>query len=220
MKHPLLKILTLIGVALIIYAATVFYLDWRIPRATATVQVHPTLSPFSGAGLRPRPYMESQYETAISNETLVIATQLLGIQENHQRAALLLMKKNVEEKPVRGTDFIAITAKYPDHDEAVRVANAVAEAYLQRRTSVENSRTNTALKALDDEVDRQQNEVTVYQNDLKVSGPGQDPISHALKQETYEQARALLREMKIKQKEVRVLLKMPHQPITIHQRAK
>ncbi len=55
----------------------------------------------------------------------------------------------------------------------------------------------------------------------------EDAITLSLKQsnytqakEQYEQARAMLREMKIKQQEARVLLKMPRDPITFHERAK
>ena len=38
--------------------------------------------------------------------------------------------------------------------------------------------------------------------------------------EDYEQTRDMLREMKIKQQEARLLLKMPKTPVTIHERAK
>lgn len=55
----------------------------------------------------------------------------------------------------------------------------------------------------------------------------EDAITLSLKQsnytqakEQYEQARAMLREMKIKQQEARVLLKMPRDPITLHERPK
>ncbi|MDB4653013.1 polysaccharide biosynthesis tyrosine autokinase [Akkermansiaceae bacterium] len=55
----------------------------------------------------------------------------------------------------------------------------------------------------------------------------EDAINLSLKQsnytqakEQYEQARAMLREMKIKQQEARVLLKMPRDPITLHERPK
>lgn len=54
-----------------------------------------------------------------------------------------------------------------------------------------------------------------------------DTIALSLKQnrynqakESYEQSRAMLREMKIKQQEARVLLKMPRNPITLHEKPK
>jgi uncharacterized coiled-coil protein SlyX len=68
----------------------------------------------------------------------------------------------------------------------------------------------------------------VFQNELKKIGSKEiDLVEQSLRQhnynqakEEYEQSRAMLREMKIKQQEARVLLKMPRKPVTIHERAK
>lgn len=43
MRRPLPKILALTGTAFALYLATVLYLDWRIPRATVTIQIHPSM---------------------------------------------------------------------------------------------------------------------------------------------------------------------------------
>ncbi|MDB4393593.1 hypothetical protein N9Z74_01420, partial [bacterium] len=54
-----------------------------------------------------------------------------------------------------------------------------------------------------------------------------DAVDRSLHQESYfqakegyEQSRAMLREMQIKQQKARTLLKMPRSPVTIHESAK
>ena len=43
MRLTLPKVLAALGITTLIAAATLFYLDSRIPRATATVQLHPAM---------------------------------------------------------------------------------------------------------------------------------------------------------------------------------
>ena len=67
----------------------------------------------------------------------------------------------------------------------------------------------------------------VEKMDDMVENRKDDTVSLSLRQnaynqarETYEQSRNMLREMKIKQQEARVLLKMPRDPITLHEKPK
>ena len=67
----------------------------------------------------------------------------------------------------------------------------------------------------------------VERMETMVEGKTFDTIELSLKQsrynqakEAYEQSRAMLREMKIRQQEARVLLKMPRDPITLHEKPK
>ena len=222
MKRPLITLALILVTGLAIFA----YRDSQIPRATATVQVHPSMIPTS--------YSENEYEFIVSKETLAAAADLLGIEKSQQPAAIKLMDENVTTSAVRGTDFITITAKYPDPQQAINTANAIAEAYVQRRAESENRRAQRAIEALDEELLFQQEKVTDHQTDLQIlieaNGhppfSGDDTVDLSLKQhhytqakETYEQARGMLREMKIKQQEARALLKIPRQPVTIHERA-
>ncbi len=235
MKRPLITLALIIVTTLAIIA----YRDSQIPRATATLQVHPSMIAIniesnSNGRQMTRHYMESEYQTIPSKETLALAATLLGIEENQQAEAIQLMDKNVTTAPIRGSDFITITAKYPDPQQAINTADAIAEAYVQRRTETEVSHANRALEALDEEILSQQEKVTAHQTDFQafidINGQppfnGDDPVELSLKhhqytqaKETHEQANAMLREMKIKQQEARILLKMPRQPITIHERA-
>jgi len=253
MKGPLLKITALALIAGLTLIGVHYYLDFRIPRATAIIQVHPSListSQHSQSGIISRKYMESEFETPLSQETLTQAAIALGISEDKREEALLSMKKNVTASPLRGADFIKITAKDEDQKQAARVANAIAEAYMQRRLESEISRAKGALEALDNELIAQKELVSSsrqeLQNLLKKIGynfPAEDlsfpkvtelpyhtaegTIEVTLAQhpynqavENFTQARAMLREMKLQQQEARVLLKMPRAPVTIHERAK
>lgn len=194
-------------------------------------------------------YMESEYDISISEEALTIAANALSIDTDQKSAALTLLKKRVKARPIRGTDYIEITAKDKDPAQAVKIANAVAEAYVQQRAALENSRAQRTLKALDEELDQQAQLVVDHRKDLETfmdhlklsfpldektfplledtpSQPDTDSIQYAINQSTYleeiesfTQSRAMLREMKIKQEEARILLKMPRNPVTIHQKA-
>lgn len=245
MKPRLTKILIFAVVLSTICVATLFYLDWRIPRATATLQVHPSLIPASANGRMYSGYMESEFETALSDETLTIASHSLGLTE----AAIPNLKKQLTVTPIRGSDFIKITAKDKLPKQAAKIANAVAEAYVQRRSAVSTARAKKAIEALDHErlsqeklVQKRQddfkaavekNKVTVTTSpigtpsiQLRVEEPV-DPLEHSLRihkvnqaMELYEQSRAMLREMKIKLDEAREILTQPLRPITIHERAR
>ncbi len=225
--------------------AVAYYLDARIPRATAILQVHPSPIISSTSGMMMQGYMESEFETITSPETLANAAETLNLTSDETAS----LREKVTTEPMRGTDFIKITVKHEDADRAIKIANAVAEAYVQRRAKTEESRAVRALESLDNELVAQDDLVQKYlqefrtaaeTNNVKVSsssfGPAtfelqteepNDPVEAPLRmsrvtqaKEDYEQAGSLLREMKIKQQEARVLLKMPREPVTIHERAK
>lgn len=318
--------------------------------SSAVVQVHPSvLAIQSGKNpgqLLTRNYMENEFETIVASETLKIAATLLKIDLEKNKDAITTLKKKISTHPRRGTDFIEIKVQDTDKKEAVRIANAVASAYIKRRTDAEATRAKNALAALDEELKAQSEMVTLHRNQLteliqkhgiphldgafapsggpmlvpapetalkilkeakpedklavaaaihlpknpvtplyndyhkslekldylsQAYGPkhpkiigarkavnearnkankaigqlpallqkqmsvprvtipqprGNDSVALSLRQhrynqakETYEQSRAMLREMKIKQQEARILLKMPRSPVTLHQKA-
>ncbi|MGY8660602.1 MAG: hypothetical protein ACKVKH_18470, partial [Verrucomicrobiales bacterium] len=95
-------------------------------------------------------------------------------------------------------------------------------------------RAGRALEALDEEILSQQQKITDCQNDLqsliKENGhppyDKKDTVELSLKQHIYhqakeniEQATQMLRELKIHHEKARTLLKKPHQPVTIYNRA-
>lgn len=187
--------------------------------------------------------MESEFETIASPETLATAADALNL--NTDEVASL--KGKVTTTAIRGTDDIKITVKRKGADQAIEIANAVAEAYVKRRAEAEESRAAKAIEALDNELLAQDKLVQEHHSELrqiietnKIKFEENDPsrpiypadndtnvLQLDLKKSTFDQAReqfeqasAMLREMKIKQQEARVLLKMPRSPVTIHERAK
>lgn len=240
----------LLGLTLILVLglSVTAYLDYRIPRATATVQLHPSILALHPAGVT-RSYMENEFEAILAHETLSLAASLLEIEKSHQDKAVQNMKENVTTAPIRGTDFITITAKDLDPQKAIDIANAIAEAYAQRRAKSKKIRAECALQVLDEELATQQKLVTAHRTDLtnlmtqiKIPFPPDgkpflksdgikfeeqvDSIQRSIYRESYDeevanfsQSRDMLRKMKIAQKEARTLLKNPRPPITIHERA-
>ncbi len=91
-------------------------------------------------------------------------TLQLGLPPNEDEIASL--KNQLTVSPVRGTDFIEITAKHPSQKQAVLIANAVAQAYLTRSAEIERHRTDRALEALDEEIQEQVKLVEKCQADL------------------------------------------------------
>ena len=175
-----------------------YYLDARIPRATAVIQVHPLT-------LMARSYMESEFESPLSPEVLESAAQeIISISPDNE-ANLQNLKAISSVTPRRGTDFIEITVKHQDREFAVLTANTLAKTYAKRRTEGEQQRAAAAFEALDEELQLQAEMVSGFEAEMM---------------EDYEQSRDMLREMKVKQQEARIRLKMPKTPITIHQRAK
>ena len=63
-----------------------------------------------------------------------------------------LLKTQLEVSPERGTEFLNITAKHQSQEQAILIANAVAEAYTSRQVVIERERTNQAIKILDEEI--------------------------------------------------------------------
>lgn len=220
----------IIGIASLLIAgiAVIYYLDARIPRATTILQVHPSTIAHSTSGVMTRGYMESEFETIASEETLAMAAESLNL--NYEEFSTL--KGKVTSEPLRGSDFIKITVKHQNADQAIKIANAIAEAYAQRRKKSEESRAAAAIEALDNETLSQEelvqkhlqefrtaaqtNKITVTTNSfgpatfqLQTQEPT-DPITASKRlsnvtraREEYEQSRAMLREMKIKQQETR-----------------
>ena len=127
---------------------------------------------------------------------------------------ITLLKKITTATLRKGTDFIDITVKHTPAEEAIRIANAIAEAGAERKAQSEKNRTKRAFEALDEELTTQQEKITALQSLINQNGP---PSSH--ENETLEKETAFLSEMKTKQQETRDFLKTPRIPITIHQRA-
>jgi capsular polysaccharide biosynthesis protein len=116
--------------------AALFYLDSQIPRATATLKVNPAALP-SSTGKLYSGYRENSFKLILSPETMNFAADSLAIPSQDRAEAIIQMTKNVTAKPIRGTDFIEITAKNPNSKKAAKIANAIAHAATKHRNEVQ-----------------------------------------------------------------------------------
>ena len=142
--------------------------------ATTTVQVHPgmiAINPTANPGtLLTKNYMENEFETVVAPTTLRAA--LLSLQPDNAKKkpipdeAVEKLRQKISAQPRRGTDFIEITATADTKKGALRLSNAVAEAYMNRRLETEKARATKALKALDAELLAQSEFVAEYRKEL------------------------------------------------------
>ncbi|MGJ8695705.1 MAG: hypothetical protein ACSHYF_05260 [Verrucomicrobiaceae bacterium] len=185
-------------------------------KSTAVIQVHPSMISANGPG---RGYMESEFETPASEENLRYVIEDISLDQGWNLSpeeTLAQLKLQVIAKPRRGTDFIEIIAKSHDEQEAKLLADAVAEAFISRKNSIEQDRAEMALEALDEELSKQEELVESAKKEL-LSLLGDHGDLRQPAETGYENARGLLKEMKVAQQEQRVLLKMPRTVITRHE---
>jgi len=96
-----------------------------------------------------------------------------------------------------------------------RAKNLMAEAHKEATSLKANLETKFDL--ISRQVKRLNEMLKTSEKDLIGLSLAQNQYNQA--KEAYEQSRAMLRDMKIKQQEARVLLKRPHSPVTIHEYA-
>ena len=133
--------------------------------STVVVQVHPSMlaiapstnSSTDGA-LMTRHYMESEFETVVSAETLNSAIQAIALDQRwglSLEETLEKVKTMVSAEPRRGTDFIEIKARSHNQEDAHDIVNAVVDSYIARRNKMEMARAKKAIEALDKELQEQ-----------------------------------------------------------------
>jgi len=118
-------------------------------RATSTIQIHPALKiPGMENQEVPDDYLDQALKNIRSEAVLNIASQKSGETPED-------IQKSLSLAPRRGTDFIDITAAHNDRGSAVRIANAVTDAYIEHRKTIEINKVEKALEALDVELEKQ-----------------------------------------------------------------
>ena len=108
-------------------------------------------------------------------------------------------------------------AKHPDIIAVEERAKGAME-YAQKEATSLKAVLSTKLELINLQVERMSEMVTQRQDDTVELSLKQHTYNQA--KEVYQQSRMLLREMKFKQTEARVLLKMPRDPITLHEKPK
>jgi capsular exopolysaccharide synthesis family protein len=114
-------------------------------------------------------WLETEFSIITSRETLrqVVKSQNLvkawnlGDPENQVaiNSAIDKLSRMVEPNEERGTELISIEVYSPDKYEAANIANAVADAYEERRKEYERHRNREAVDMLQMELDNQEKKV-------------------------------------------------------------
>lgn len=231
MSRPLLFGRIAATLAVLGVLGTAWFLDHRIPRATAIIQIHPFQIPLK----RPTSYMENEFAKILSPQTIALAAREFGLPLSSDQTDPVV--DSLTLSPVRGTDFIRITAKDDDPERAAQIANAIAHAYAKRRADSLNEEIRVALQDLEAKITLQ--EALVQQTQRNLEAPDEEPIQPkpeqndldqdrlidrsfqkyqaSLAEQRYEEARHLLLEIKHNQKTARAFLRNPRAPVTLHQ---
>ncbi|MDA7930095.1 hypothetical protein N9B63_04590 [Akkermansiaceae bacterium] len=188
-------------------------------RATTVVQIHPARIGINGPST-PN-YMADEHKTIVATDTIKIAAvKLYSGQKVDLKHAISDLRKRISTKGRRGTDLIEISADTKTKESAVKMSNAAADAFIKRRNSSGKSRAE--LQKISESFS-----LVLKTQAAKPKSKKRDAVDRSLHQESYfqakegyEQSRAMLREMQIKQQKARTLLKMPRSPVTIHESAK
>jgi uncharacterized protein involved in exopolysaccharide biosynthesis len=181
-------------------------------KATTIVQIHPaSIIPLTGD------YMAKEHEAIVATETLKIAAiKLYSGQKVDLKHAISDLKKRISTKNRRGTDLIEITADAKTKEMAVKMANAVTDAFIKRRSSAEKKQAEKSLKALDAELVAQNKLVVKYREDLTKliqsygipyfddENPSPDELTEV---EMTKNAKSKLAQIKARQDEVRIRIK-------------
>ena len=151
----------------------------------------------------------------MSNEDLIRYAAGLDLPENQVTYYYTQHRESLEMR----TTLIAqgLGARHPDIIAVEERAKGSLE-YAQKEAVSLKAVLATKLELVNRQVDRMSEMVDARQDDTVDLSLKQHTYNQA--KETYEQSRAMLREMKIKQQEARVLLKMPRDPITLHEKPK
>ena len=148
--------------------------------STTVVQVHPSVIAINPIGnnngnspgtLMTRNYMENEFERIIAPETLRMASEKIELPTRWGMTmdeVIESLRDIISAAPRRGTDFIEISVRHAKPGDAKLIADAVSDAYIERRRSFEVNRAQRALKALDDELIAQSDLVQDYRKELTV----------------------------------------------------
>ena len=151
-------------------AAVITYVLPKKYESKAVVQVHPAvieLDPLAGAAGTPftgslpsKSYILNEFSVIVQEQTLKRVVERLDLSSrwNGMDPDVIVgqLKSMVKTDQIRGTDLIEIRVRHGKPLDARDIAQAVSEAYKERRESEERSRANLALEALETEVRTQE----------------------------------------------------------------
>ena len=193
----------------------------------AVVQVHPSMIAISPTGgskaqlgtLMTSNYMENEFETIIAAETLMGAAKAIKLPSRWSMEmddVIKTLKGVVSTSPRRGTDFIEIKVRHAKPEDAKEIADAIANAYIERRNRTELKRANDALTALNNELQHQADLVSEHRKDLTVliqqygipyfDGPNSNPLG-ATEQDMFKKATNKLDDYEVQRDQLEITIK-------------
>jgi uncharacterized protein involved in exopolysaccharide biosynthesis len=110
--------------------------------SSSVVQVHPSMlaiAPTRGGTqthsgtLMTRHYMENEFETITAAQTLMEAAAALDLPSRWDMElndSVETLSKIVMANPIRGTDFIEITVRHANAEDAKDISKAITSAYI------------------------------------------------------------------------------------------
>ena len=117
----------------------------------------------SARGMITPAYVQTQFQIIRSKATLyrvIDGLQLVRREDaRNPHDAYTKLLDMIETEQEAGTDLIDINVYHTDPSEAADIANAIAQAYCDRRTEMENSRNNHALDMLNAQETQQEQKV-------------------------------------------------------------
>jgi capsular exopolysaccharide synthesis family protein len=82
--------------------------------------------------------------------------------------AIEFLKRRMSLNPVRNTKLIGITVFSEDKNEAVRLANAIAEAYKAYRLDIHKQQSLGGIKVLEDQFQTEEQQIQIVQSNVDV----------------------------------------------------
>ena len=123
-------------------------------------------------------FIQNEFETIQSEAVLGKVVELLDLNEKWAKQAgksgklktsdaVGLLKSKLSLAPVRNTSFVELKVRSENSDEAARIANAIADVYLNHRAAERLSHTTSGIKALEERYREQQEKIKKAARELE-----------------------------------------------------
>lgn len=163
-----LPLIILVLLLVVITASVVTYFMPKQYASSVTMQIREnakTLEVFSnGAGDRSDPrFLTTQFEIIQRKEILYPVIEALDLEKKwglgNKEQTYFKLKRMIDVRELRNTELISITVYDTDSKEAAEIANRIADGYVERRKSEQNTTLSGGLSQLQDEVAKQRTRV-------------------------------------------------------------
>ena len=170
-RFPLIILVLLL---VVITASVVTYFMPKQYASSVTMQIRENakaLEVFSnGSGERSDPrFLTTQFEIIQRKEILYPVIEALDLEKKwalgNKEQTYFKLKRMIDVRELRNTELISITVYDTDNKEAAEIANRIAEGYVERRRTEQNTTLTGGLTQLQDEVAKQRKRV----EDLRVN---------------------------------------------------